>query len=71
MVRFYLTVNDTANVMFCKDREVMFAMLMKEITKLKNKINNLIANDADKDQIYRVSVELDELIARYYGIKKK
>ena len=46
-------------------------MLMKEITKLKNKINNLIANDADKDQIYRVSVELDKLIARYYGIKKK
>lgn len=45
-------------------------MLDDEIYKLRTKLNESIANDDDFDKIYKISVELDELISRYYLNKK-
>ena len=41
-------------------------MINDEICKLRTKLNNSIINGEDYDKIYRLSVELDELIAKYY-----
>ncbi|MGN1310393.1 MAG: Spo0E family sporulation regulatory protein-aspartic acid phosphatase [Clostridia bacterium] len=41
----------------------------EEIIKLREKLNKSIANDEKYEIIYKLSVELDELIAKYY-IKK-
>ena len=46
-------------------------MLNEEICKLRDKLNESIENNADYEEIYRLSVELDELIARYYKSEKK
>lgn len=45
-------------------------MINDEICKLRNKLNNSIVSGEDYDKIYRISVELDELITEYY-IKEK
>lgn len=41
-------------------------MLNDEICKKRDELNNSIENNDDYDKIYKLSVELDELIARYY-----
>ena len=41
-------------------------MLNDEICKLRDKLNKSIENEEDYAIIYRLSVELDELIAKYY-----
>ena len=41
-------------------------MLNEEICKLRDKLNKSIENGDDYDVTYRLSVELDELIAKYY-----
>ena len=41
-------------------------MIDDEIYKLRTKLNESIANGDDYDNIYKISVELDELISRYY-----
>lgn len=41
-------------------------MINEEICKLRNKLNKSIITGEDYDKIYRLSVELDELIAKYY-----
>lgn len=41
-------------------------MINDEICKLRNKLNNSIITGEDYNKIYRLSVELDELIAKYY-----
>lgn len=41
-------------------------MINDEICKLRTKLNNSIAKGEDYDKIYKISVELDELIAEYY-----
>ena len=46
-------------------------MLNEEICKLRDKLNESIENNADYEEIYKLSVELDELIARYYKNEKK
>ena len=46
-------------------------MLNEEICKLRDKLNESIENNADYEEIYKLSVELDELIARYYKKEKK
>ena len=46
-------------------------MLNGEICKLRDKLNESIENNADYEEIYKLSVELDELIARYYKNEKK
>lgn len=42
-------------------------MLDEKICKLRNKLNKCISNGEDYSVIYKVSVELDELIAKYYA----
>lgn len=45
-------------------------MINDEICRLRDKLNNSIVRGEDYDKIYRISVELDELITEYY-IKEK
>lgn len=45
-------------------------MINDEICKLRNKLNESIVSGDNYDKIYRISVELDELITKYY-IKEK
>ena len=46
-------------------------MLNEEICKLRDKLNKKIEENADYDEIYKISVELDELISKYYNDKQK
>jgi len=46
-------------------------MLNEEICKLRNKLNESIEKQEDYDNIYKISVELDQLIARFYKEKLK
>ena len=41
-------------------------MLNDEICKKRDELNKSIENNEDYDTIYKLSVELDELIAKYY-----
>ena len=41
-------------------------MLNDEICKKRDELNNSIITGQDYSIVYRLSVELDELIARYY-----
>ncbi len=41
-------------------------MINEEICKLRNKLNASIESGADYNIIYKLSIELDELIAKYY-----
>lgn len=41
-------------------------MLNDEICNLRDKLNKSIENGEDYDIIYQLSVQLDELIAKYY-----
>lgn len=41
-------------------------MEQKKITLTKEKLNNAIAEGADFETIYSISLELDKLIAKYY-----
>lgn len=41
-------------------------MLNDEICKLREKLNDSIITGQDYAIIYKISVELDELIAKYY-----
>ena len=44
-------------------------MLNEEICKLRDKLNKSIENGDDYSIIYKLSVELDELIAKFYRDK--
>ena len=44
-------------------------MLNDEICKLRDKLNESILNGKDYDTIYSISIELDELIAKFYRQK--
>ena len=46
-------------------------MLNDEICKLRDKLNKSIVDGEDYSVIYKLSVELDELIAEYYRSLKK
>lgn len=41
-------------------------MIEEKIKKLREKLNQCITNDEKYEKIYKLSVELDELIAEYY-----
>lgn len=47
-------------------------MIDEEICKLRDELNKSIIDEKDYNIIYKISIELDELIAKYYstGIKK-
>ncbi len=42
-------------------------LLDDKICSLRDKLNKCISNGEDYSVIYKVSVELDELIAKYYS----
>lgn len=44
-------------------------MLNEEICKLRNKLNESIEKQEDYSIIYEISVELDQLIAKFYQEK--
>ena len=47
-------------------------MLKEEICELRDKLNKSIESGEDYSITYKLSIELDELIAKYYrNIKKK
>ena len=46
-------------------------MLNDEICKLRDKLNKSIEDGDDYSIIYQLSVELDELIAKYYKNSKE
>ena len=41
-------------------------MLNNEINELREKLDNAILRNENYDVIYQISIQLDELIARYY-----
>lgn len=41
-------------------------MIEQEITNLREKLNKSIADDEKYETIYQLSIELDELITKYY-----
>lgn len=45
-------------------------MLDKEINELREKLNGAILKNEDYSIIYKISIELDELIAKYYRNSK-
>ena len=45
-------------------------MIEEEIKKLREKLNKSIADDEKYELIYKLSVELDELITKYYIVKE-
>ena len=45
-------------------------MIDEEILKLREKLNKSIEDGDDYEKIYKLSVELDELIAKYYSDKE-
>ena len=42
-------------------------MLNEEICKVRDKLNKSIEKNVDYDIIYKISVQLDVLIAKYYN----
>ena len=46
-------------------------MLDQEILELRRKLNESVTNDKDYDKTYKLSIELDQLIAQYYNKKMK
>lgn len=46
-------------------------MVDEEILELRRKLNKSITEEKDYTHIYTISLELDELIARYYNKKIK
>ena len=44
-------------------------MLNDEILELRRKLNESVANGDEYNKIYKLSIELDELIAKYYKEK--
>lgn len=46
-------------------------MLNDEICKLRDKLNKSIENGDDYSVTYKLSIELDDLIAKYYKNQKE
>lgn len=46
-------------------------MLDEEILELRRKLNESVTNEEDYKKTYRISIELDKLIAQYYNKKLK
>ena len=46
-------------------------MINEDICKLRDELNKKIEQGADYEEIYKISTDLDELIAKYYEEKKE
>ncbi len=52
-----------------KKREMgLVAMLEDQIEELREKLNQSILQNEDYEKILKISVELDQLIAKYYNV---
>ena len=49
-----------------RKKERVYKMINKQILKLREELNDSIINGEDYEVIYKLSVELDELITKYY-----
>lgn len=49
-----------------RKKESVYKMINKQILKLREELNDSIINGEDYEVIYKLSVELDELITKYY-----
>lgn len=54
------------NIRMRKIEKGEMSMLNEEICKLRDKLNKSIENGDDYSITYKLSIELDELIAKYY-----
>ena len=59
------------NIRMRKIEKGEMSMLNEEICKLRDKLNKSIENGDDYSITYKLSIELDELIAKYYRDMKK
>lgn len=48
-----------------RKKESVYKMINKQILKLREELNDSIINGEDYEVIYKLSVELDELIVKY------
>lgn len=46
-------------------------MLNEEICKLRDKLNKSIEDGEDYSVVYKLSIELDELIAEFYKVENR
>lgn len=46
-------------------------MLEEEIKRKRKELNNSIENSGEYEEIYRLSIELDELITEFYNESKQ
>ena len=58
------------NIRMRKKEKGEMSMLNEEICKLRDKLNKSIENGDDYSITYKLSIELDELIAKFYRDKK-
>ena len=49
-----------------KKKRGVYKKMEEEIKKLREKLNQSIEHDEKYEIIYKLSIELDELIAKYY-----
>ena len=65
-----MTTEDLYGILYLYRREVNekgeIVMLNEEICELRDKLNKSIENNDDYSVTYKLSVELDKLIAKYY-----
>ena len=59
------------NIRMRKIEKGEMSMLNEEICKLRDKLNKSIENGDDYSITYKLSIELDELIAKFYRNSKK
>ena len=58
------------NIRMRKIEKGEISMLNEEICKLRDKLNKSIENGDDYSITYKLSIELDELIAKFYRDRK-
>ena len=61
-----LTENENCDIYIYNIENGVNTMLNEEICKLREKLNASIMENRDYSIIYKLSVELDNLIAEYY-----
>ena len=59
------------NIRMRKIEKGEMSMLNEEICKLRDKLNKSIENGDDYSITYKLSIELEELIAKFYRDSKK
>ena len=64
---FYIYTNETNLIR----KGELVNMLNDEIREARKKLDESIVTGKDYQEIYKLSVELDELIAKYYKINKE